>query len=326
MIGDSSKQFTLRRSRSAYREFLSRRTVVLLVAIFSAVVVALTVSGAPVAGTARISPVLRLAYYVLCVGIGGLVCYSVATVALYVARNRTPRDSLVMLAGAMLVATVPCTAIAHVAQVHLFSIHGGLLELYLTVVAIAMPIAMAFHFIVHRSVSPASEEAGDRHAGLEHSGAGARAAQEERGGAVRAAQQARFFKRLPREPDGDIVYLKVRGHYLDVHTTAASCSALMRFADAIDDLDAIGLRVHRSYWVAHSHVAGLVRHGQSPLLRLTDGSQVPISRTYLTAVRAAFPDLFVRNRRSRAPGSTAADRRALSDTGPSARASVRLGG
>ena len=62
----------------------------------------------------------------------------------------------------------------------------------------------------------------------------------------------------------------------------------MRFVDAVAELDgAGGLRVHRSYWVARHHVEGAARQDGRTTLRLTGGHEVPVSRTYMAAVRAA---------------------------------------
>ena len=101
-------------------------------------------------------------------------------------------------------------------------------------------------------------------------------------------RQARFYDRLSHAVSRDIVYLKVDDHYVHVHTTGGSCLVLMRFADAVADLGDLGMRVHRSYWVAHRHMLATVRREGRTMLRLTGGSQVPISRPYLPAVRAAL--------------------------------------
>ena len=43
--------------------------------------------------------------------------------------------------------------------------------------------------------------------------------------------------------------LKMADHYVEAFTTAGSTLVLMRFADAVSELEgADGLRVHRSYW------------------------------------------------------------------------------
>ena len=87
----------------------------------------------------------------------------------------------------------------------------------------------------------------------------------------------------------DIVYLKVRSHYVNVVTTAGSRALLMRFADAVAELGDQGMQVHRSYWVARRHVVGIERRAERTVLLLTGGEEVPVSRTYLAAVREAVP-------------------------------------
>ena len=94
--------------------------------------------------------------------------------------------------------------------------------------------------------------------------------------------------RLPVGIGSDIIYLKTEGHYIKVHTTTGACMIMMRFKDAVAELDDLGMRVHRSYWVAHRHVIAAVRRDNRTLLRLTGGHRVPVSRSHLHAVRAAL--------------------------------------
>ena len=49
-----------------------------------------------------------------------------------------------------------------------------------------------------------------------------------------------------------------------------------------------GMQVHRSYWVATSHVTRSVRSGKRTILRLTGDHKVPVSVTHRPAVRAAL--------------------------------------
>ena len=102
-------------------------------------------------------------------------------------------------------------------------------------------------------------------------------------------RSARFLDRLPAALGRDIVYLKVRSHYVNVVTTAGSGALLMRFADAVAELGDQGMQVHRSYWVARRHVVGIKRRAERTVLLLTGGEEVPVSRTYLAAVREAVP-------------------------------------
>ena len=101
--------------------------------------------------------------------------------------------------------------------------------------------------------------------------------------------RARFLDRLPAALGRDVVYLNVRSHYVNVVTTAGSGALLMRFADAVADLGDQGMQVHRSYWVARRHVLGVERRAERTVLLLTGGEEVPVSRTYLAAVRDALP-------------------------------------
>ena len=98
----------------------------------------------------------------------------------------------------------------------------------------------------------------------------------------------RFLDRLPPKLGRDLVYLRMADHYVEAFTAAGSTLVLMRFADAIAELEgAGGLRVHRSYWVATRHVTGAARRNGRTVLSLTGGHEAPVSRGYLAAVRAA---------------------------------------
>ncbi len=100
----------------------------------------------------------------------------------------------------------------------------------------------------------------------------------------------RFLDRLPEEVGRDVVYLKVNGHYINVITTAGSAAVLMRLADAVAELGDLGLQVHRSFWVASRHVAEVFRRDGRTVVQVTGGTEVPVSRTFLAAVRKLADD------------------------------------
>lgn len=102
-------------------------------------------------------------------------------------------------------------------------------------------------------------------------------------------QHSQFFKRLSPAVGRDIVYLRVSGHYVEVTASGGSDVILMRLADAVDALGGLGMQVHRSYWASYHHMRRLVRRDGRMLLCLTDGREIPVSRPYLKAVRAAMP-------------------------------------
>lgn len=100
-----------------------------------------------------------------------------------------------------------------------------------------------------------------------------------------AGNVPRLVERLAPELQAPVLRVSGRDHYVDVVTTAGAGSLLMRFSDALAELDgAEGLRVHRSHWVAAIAVQGAAREGGRLMLQLTNGSTVPVSRTYMPEV------------------------------------------
>lgn len=98
-----------------------------------------------------------------------------------------------------------------------------------------------------------------------------------------------FLVKLPPALRRDILALEAEDHYLRVHTRHGSALILMRLADAAAMIDPrLGIRVHRSWWVAREGVRSLERTPGRAIARLVDGTAVPISRTYLPAARTAL--------------------------------------
>jgi hypothetical protein len=106
---------------------------------------------------------------------------------------------------------------------------------------------------------------------------------------VPAGFPAALLSRLPTELRGDIIALETEDHYLRVHAAGGSALVLMRMADAVALLDPrLGAQVHRRWWVAEAAVAGLRTEGPKLSLALTNGSLVPVGRTFAAAARARF--------------------------------------
>jgi len=90
-----------------------------------------------------------------------------------------------------------------------------------------------------------------------------------------------LLARLPEAEWGQILSLCAQDHYVHVVTDKGRFPLLMRFADAIAELDGLeGAQVHRSYWVARQAVEGTVRRNGRHYVTLIDGSEVPVSRSY----------------------------------------------
>lgn len=98
-----------------------------------------------------------------------------------------------------------------------------------------------------------------------------------------------LLTRLPVPLRRDILALEADDHYVRVHTLHGSALILMRLADAAALIDPrLGLRVHRSWWVAKDAVRALERTPGRAIVRLVDDTEVPISRTYLSAARTVL--------------------------------------
>ncbi len=98
-----------------------------------------------------------------------------------------------------------------------------------------------------------------------------------------------ILNRLKPQNRGPLVRLSVEDHYTEVVTVRGRELILLRFADALKELgDTPGLQVHRSHWVAEAQVEKLKREGGKLYVITKDGAEIPVSRTYIDAVRACF--------------------------------------
>ena len=99
----------------------------------------------------------------------------------------------------------------------------------------------------------------------------------------------KFLGRLPLKLRGAEVWaVEAEDHYLRLHTSKGQDLILMRLADAVAELEGVeGAQVHRSWWVARDAVADARRGDGRATLKLKDGSDVPVSRTYAKLIRDA---------------------------------------
>jgi len=98
-----------------------------------------------------------------------------------------------------------------------------------------------------------------------------------------------FMERLPiKYRKAELFAVSSEDHYLRVHTSLGEELILMRLVDAVRELSgAQGLQTHRSWWVAHNGVADAKKANGKLTLILKSGAEVPVSRTYLNAVKDA---------------------------------------
>lgn len=97
-----------------------------------------------------------------------------------------------------------------------------------------------------------------------------------------------LLERLPLPQRGKLLHIAVADHYVEVTTDRGKALILMRLSDAVRETAPVGgLQVHRSHWIALDAVTRVARQAGKPVLELSTGATVPVSRTYLSAARAA---------------------------------------
>lgn len=102
-----------------------------------------------------------------------------------------------------------------------------------------------------------------------------------------------FLALLPPAIGSDLVSIQADLHYLQVRTTRGRATILASMATAEAALGKVGLRVHRSYWIALAHVVRLSRTARGTFLILSDGERVPVSRRRASDVQARIGRDFV---------------------------------
>ena len=293
----------------AHREMLTPRMVLVSATVVAGAALALAVFG-PVGIDDNLDPLQRLWFVATCSVLCWPLCHALSAATLSLVRTRAPGQILLACSGAVLFTTLPCTAVT--ATVYwLFeptiAARIGIVEIFWNVAVAVGVCSLLVHYAACLQVRlrfaatatgaggaaatvPASATSSHDH-GAEVASApeAAASARQEAAFAAAAELQARFIDRLPEEGSRDVVYLHVTGHYINVVTTTGAHMILMRFADAVAELGDLGLQVHRSYWVALRHVTGALRRDERTVLYVTGDHEVPVSRTYLAAVRAAIP-------------------------------------
>ena len=103
-----------------------------------------------------------------------------------------------------------------------------------------------------------------------------------------APQAPRILQRMDLAKRGRLISLSVQDHYTEVATSNGAALVLLRLTDVIAEAEPIaGLQVHRSHWVATGEVVSARRDGAKAVLTMSDGRDIPVSRTYVQAVKDA---------------------------------------
>lgn len=98
--------------------------------------------------------------------------------------------------------------------------------------------------------------------------------------------RAPFLSRLPARLGEDLLHLHMQDHYVEAATAKGSELVLLRFRDALREVEGLdGMQVHRSHWVARDAVSRVVRRDGRIFLELSNGTRVPVSRSFQPALR-----------------------------------------
>lgn len=94
-----------------------------------------------------------------------------------------------------------------------------------------------------------------------------------------------FMLRLPLETRAPLVRIEAQDHYLNVVTSRGNALILMRLGDAMAELSGRGIQVHRSHWIAPEAVLQHRRDKGRDVLGMSDGTDVPVSRSFREAAQ-----------------------------------------
>ncbi len=270
----------------AYREVLEWGLLAESLCMLGGLVIVLAFVG-PMGVEDHLGPLERLAFWSVCGALCWPLCHALSAAILYLMRSCPPVAIMLAATAGAVFFTLPCAAVTHTVY-GLFRPQDpavGLLDIYLNVAVLALACSALVHYVTVLRVRLRYGPGGGRAVHLPGDAKMDLPPQEFE---ALAPSHESFFDRLPGMLGRDVVYLNVSGHYLKVVTTAGSCLVLMRLSDAVAALGDLGMQVHRSYWVAHRHVTGVLQDGQRTRLRVTGHCDVPVSRTHMADMQEAM--------------------------------------
>ena len=266
--------------RLTIREWFSARLLALQLFAFVVTISLLAFLG-PFGTWASISVSDRLAFWAASVGVNWILAHFAIVITLRTFPRRTlPLWAGVLLAG--LVAALPGTGIVWLVVDRYLDYRptgpSGLGLLFLRVWVLHLVIGsgacMFVRFFMNRM-----------RAGVESAPPGGEA---EGPKSSPAPSEPPLLARLPAASRAELLHLRMQDHYVEVHTAAGMELLLLRFRDALREVENVnGLRVHRSHWVARAAVVGVERRrGGGLMLHLVNGNQVPVSRSFVRTLKA----------------------------------------
>ena len=260
------------------RERLGTKRVALNLLGFMITSVVLTVLG-PFGTWTDLALADRFVFWTTTVGVNWFVALVVFNVAIEVfeSRNR-PMWAACLLSS--LIAALPGTVTVWLAAAVYLDYRptniSGTAVLYAQVLVLHLFVGSLAAYSIRRSLRKPHGGAGPPSVG----GAADTAASQ-------APPEAALLARLSAGTRADILHLRMQDHYVEVHTAAGMEMLLLRFRDAMHEVEGVdGQQVHRSHWVARAAVARVERRrGGAVVLHLVNGSEVPVSRSFAPTLR-----------------------------------------
>lgn len=213
-------------------------------------------------------------------GIGVIWCFAVLVLpaAVLISRNRNWPEWVGLLAGSLLVG-VPGTGIVALLETAFEETTlapGVLAYFYGCVVVVLLAVAVPVYYLIERPRTRAARAQPDPV--LETT-----PATPARAGAHPVPD---LVRELPDQLGQELLHLRMQDHYVEVHTPHGHQLVFMRFRDALREVESLdGMQVHRSHWVARNAVVRFERRGGNTVLLLSNGARVPVSRSFIPALR-----------------------------------------
>jgi hypothetical protein len=232
-------------------------------AIDGSLVVMLTLTG-PFGTFVDLPSPLRLAYWMIAIGVCSLLMHVVIGVVLETRWLRDWPDLPRIALGSMLAALPGAAMIGLLERTmrHNNSVFEHYFWFWICVAAIGFPVAVVqfarFGWLLPKTPAEAKPDTPD----------------------------IRFLERLPREMGRRIISLSMQDHYVRVTTERGSAMILIRFADAVSELaNHPGAQIHRSHWVAAGQARKILHDKNRTMIELADGRRLPVSRPYFSNAR-----------------------------------------
>lgn len=93
-----------------------------------------------------------------------------------------------------------------------------------------------------------------------------------------------LFDRVAPAERGRLLAIRAEDHYVRIYTDAGEGMTLLRLSDAIMMAHPVaGMQIHRSIWVADDAIKAFRRAGHAGLVRLSNGLELPVSRSFCSS-------------------------------------------